>query len=334
LVLWAVKRLPEERWQFLASVPVIKDSSGHWRGINFTYYGLLTANALVFGVALLIVLFGALGIATPVTLALILVLLLICLPSARWIAQLVEGKTCTFTVAGAFFVGIFATPAVIYFFNWISIRADLPAIPVIPALAAFGIAYALGEGLGRLACISFGCCYGVALVDSHPLLKRLFDHWYFVFSGKMKKISYASDMEGTQVVPVQAVTAVVYLTTGLLSTLFFLQAGYALAFICTMVVTQAWRFFSEMMRADYRGDGKVSAYQIMGIVAISFAVAMSYLEADDAVLVPDLFAGIEAVWQPLILLILQVLWGSVFVLFGKSMVTSAEIHFHLHEDRI
>ena len=25
---WAFKRLPDERWQFLASVPVIKDASG------------------------------------------------------------------------------------------------------------------------------------------------------------------------------------------------------------------------------------------------------------------------------------------------------------------
>src|SRR5918993_4516753 len=44
---------------------------------------------------------------------------------------------------------------------------------------------------------------------------------------------------------------------------------------------------------------------------------------------PDLFAGMAALWQPIILLILQVLWGSVFVLFGKSMVTSVEIHFRL-----
>jgi hypothetical protein len=101
---------------------------------------------------------------------------------------------------------------------------------VIPALAAFTIAYASGEGLGRSACISFGCCYGVALVDSHPLLKRLFDHWYFVFSGKMKKISYASDMEGKEVIPVQAVTAVVCLVTGLLSTLFFFRR--AMPYIC------------------------------------------------------------------------------------------------------
>jgi hypothetical protein len=68
LVAWACKRLPDERWQFLASVPIVKDSSGRWHGLNFTYYGLLTANALVFGVALLIVLLGALHVATTVNL--------------------------------------------------------------------------------------------------------------------------------------------------------------------------------------------------------------------------------------------------------------------------
>ena len=41
---WAFKCLPDERWQFLASVPILKDSSGRWHGLNFTYYGLLTAN--------------------------------------------------------------------------------------------------------------------------------------------------------------------------------------------------------------------------------------------------------------------------------------------------
>src|SRR5215470_8387796 len=83
LVHWAVKRLPDERWQFLASVPVIKDASGHWHGSNFTYYGLLTANALVFGVALLIVLFGALRISMGVALSVILTVLAVCLPAVK-----------------------------------------------------------------------------------------------------------------------------------------------------------------------------------------------------------------------------------------------------------
>jgi hypothetical protein len=36
-------------------------------------------------------------------------------------------------------------------------------MPIVPALAAVMIAYTFGEALGRLACISFGCCYGVSI---------------------------------------------------------------------------------------------------------------------------------------------------------------------------
>ena len=118
LATWAFKRLPDERWQFLASVPIIKDAGGRWHGLNFTYYGLLTANALVFGVGLLIVLLGSLHVPTTVTVALILAVLLLCLPAAKWVARLVEGKSCTFTIAGAFFVGIFVTPVVLHFLTW------------------------------------------------------------------------------------------------------------------------------------------------------------------------------------------------------------------------
>jgi hypothetical protein len=49
---------------------------------------------------------------------------------------------------------------------------------------------------------------------------------------------------------------------------------------------------------------------------------------------PDLLLGIEAAWHPVMVLFLQVLWGIVFVWFGKSMVAGAEISFHLHQDRI
>ena len=132
MVYWAFKRLPDERWQFLASVPVMKDASGRWHGLNFTYYGLLTANAVVFGVTILIILFGALGIPTTVTLGLIVAVLMVCLPAARWVAQLVEGKQCTFTIAGAFFVGIFIAPAVMGVLNTLLPRAGLPAVPIMP----------------------------------------------------------------------------------------------------------------------------------------------------------------------------------------------------------
>jgi hypothetical protein len=331
VVFWACKRLPEERWQFLASVPIIKDSNGHWVGLNFTYYGLLTANALVFGVALLIVLMGSLRVPAVVTLSLICAVLIPCLPAARWIARLVEGKQCTFTIAGAFFVGIFIAPGIVALFNSQFANFNLP---VIPPLAAIMIAYAFGEGLGRLACISFGCCYGIALDQAPPMLRRIFDRWHFVFSGQLKKIAYASGLEGKQVLPIQAITALLYTVVGLGATLFFLNGYFATAFILAMTITQAWRVYSETLRADYRGAGRFSAYQCMGLLAVLFSLALSYVAPTDQNLAAELAAGIDTAWQPLVLLSLQTLWVVVFVFFGKSMVTGAEISFHLHHDRV
>ena len=334
LATWAFKCPPGERWQFLASVPILKDSSGRWHGLNFTYYGLLTANALVFGVGLLIVLLGSLHVPTTVTLALILAVLLLCLPAAKWVARLVEGKSCTFTVAGAFFVGIFVAPVVLHFFNLVLPEVGVRRVPLVPALAAVMIAYTFGEALGRLACISFGCCYGVSLSAAHPILQKLLGRRHFVFSGKMKKISYASGMEGMQVVPIQAMTSLVYILAGLTASFLFLKGSFGVAFMLTIAVTQGWRSLSETLRADYRGGGRISAYQVMGVLAILLALALLYLLPAEGAPTVDLPAGIEAAWHPAVVLFLQGLWALVFLLFGKSMVTGAEISFHLRQDRI
>jgi hypothetical protein len=246
----------------------------------------------------------------------------------------VEGKQCTFTVAGAFFVGIFVTPAVLYLLNLVLPGIGLRPVPIVPALAAVMIAYTFGEGLGRLACISFGCCYGVSLSEAHPILQKVLGRRHFVFSGKMKKISYASGMDGMQVVPIQAMTSLVYILAGLAATFLFLKGGFGVAFIVTIAVTQGWRSLSETLRADYRGAGRMSAYQIMGISAIFLALVLVFLLPAEIAIAPDLSAGIEAAWRPAVVLFLQALWAIVFLLFGKSMVTGAEISFHLHHDRI
>lgn len=117
---------------------------------------------------MLIVLFGALYVPMRVALTLMVAVLLVCLPAATWVARLVEGKQCTFTVVGAFFVGIFTAPAVIVAWNALLPKAGFAPVPMTPALAAIMIAYAFGEGVGRFACISFGGFYGVALPESAP----------------------------------------------------------------------------------------------------------------------------------------------------------------------
>jgi hypothetical protein len=101
-----------------------------------------------------------------------------------------------------------------------------------------------------------------------------------------------------------------------------------------LTITQDWRAFSEVLRADYRGVGKLSAYQIMGILAVIYAFALTMILPSEHAVVPQLAAGIDAIWRLEIFLFLQALWVIVFFMFGKSMVTSAQISFHLHHDRI
>ncbi len=57
------------------------------------------------------------------------------------------------------FIGILLAPWSIQLSNSI-LTANNAELPLIPVLAAMAIAYSLGEGLGRLGCISYDCCYG------------------------------------------------------------------------------------------------------------------------------------------------------------------------------
>src|SRR5262249_61799949 len=106
-----------------------------------------------------------------------------------------------------------------------------------------------GEALGRLACISFGCCYGVSIDAAHPAVQKLLGGRHFVFTGEMKKISYASGMQGIQVVPIQAMTSIIYILAGLIATFLFLKGSLGVAFMLTIAVTKGWRLPSERRQA-------------------------------------------------------------------------------------
>jgi hypothetical protein len=335
MVVWACRTLPAENWQILATIPIAKDTEGRWRGVNLTYYGVLTANAAVTAIALICVFMTALGISLQGGVALIGVELLLCLPAAKLVAQIVEKKRCTFTVAGAFFVGFVTTPWAITLLNWVGDHRPGFPLPVVATMATITVAYAFGEGLGRLACISFGCCYGKPLSQSSPLVQRMFERWHFVFSGGLKKIAYASRLEGERVLPIQALTAGIYLVTGLLSTILLLRAYFGGALLVSVAVTQGWRVISEKFRADYRGEGTWSIYQILSLLTIPYGLGMLVIfPSPSSLLTPDITLGLAALWNPWVVLFLQGLWLLLFLCFGKSLVTSSAISFRLHEDRI
>jgi hypothetical protein len=328
---WGFKSLPAENWQILASLPREKQENGVWKGLNLTYYGFFNATALGLAVAIWVILLGALGVSLLKTAVIGIPLVLLGFLASRLIARWVEKKRFTSTIGGASFVIILVSPAIVTLGDHI-----LPNPPVyaMTVLAAISIAYALGEGVGRLACISFGCCYGKPLAESHPLLQKVFCRWNFIFSGETKKIAYAHGLDGRKVIPIQGVTALLYSAVSLSAILLFLKGWFSAAFLLSLSVTQVWRVLSEFFRADYRGGGSISAYQVMAFLSIAYGFLLAVILPPPPVQSMDLWSGMHSLFSPGMILFLQALWVAAFLFTGRSMVTASTITFHVVKDRV
>ena len=335
LLIVSFRVLPRERWQILAAVPLRRDENGRWLGVNLTTYGFLLASGTTFAAALFLVLLGSLGLSAPIIAALMTIVLGGAIPAAKLVARLVEGKRNTLTIGGASFVGLLLMPVAVALVNRFLLAPPRPEVALLPVLAALTTAYVFGEGIGRLACISFGCCYGKPLSETSPLTRHLCRRCHFIFHGETKKIAYAAGLDGVEVVPIQAVTATLYVTTGMVGLWLFLMGGFTAALLVTLLVSQGWRAFSENLRADYRGAGRLSAYQLMSLAATAIGpLALFWLPVDAHLPPPELTVGFAVLWNPPVLLILQGLWLFLFLYTGCSKVTGASLDFHVHRERI
>ncbi|MCM2285005.1 MAG: prolipoprotein diacylglyceryl transferase [Desulfobacula sp.] len=332
-ILWGFKTLPKEKWQIMAVLPKEKSLHGKWEGLNLTYYGLLCANAYTFAVIIFFILGASAGIPLSELGLLILAMLGLCMPASKIMARIVEKKKGTLTVGGAVFIGILISPWLVYLTNLTLGRAFRFDVNATVFLSALCVAYAYGEGLGRLACISFGCCYGKPLRQCSPFVQKLFSGFYLVFFGKTKKIAYASGLEGEKVIPVQIMTASLYSAAALFGTWLFLNGYYGAAFLETLIVTQVWRFVSEFFRADFRGGLKITPYQLMALggIAYSLIVVLMFPAPKD---LPGLRPGLHALWNPWMIFLIESVWVAAFVHTGRSVVTGSEISFHVHEGKI
>lgn len=327
------RHLPQERWQFVASLPLKKNTDGSWKGLNLTFYGLFTGLAGGVGVATFILLTAAVAVPLGTSLLLTLGVLAICLPAAKIIATVVEKNRHGFTVGGASFVGILIAPLFLWAADQLCQHYWQLSLPVLPMLAAMAIAYVIGEGIGRLACISFGCCYGKALDQSPRWARQWFATLHHVFIGKTKKIAFAGEMESVRVIPIQAVTCVVYTMLALVCTALFFHRQFGLAFSLALIGSQLWRAWSETLRADYRGGSKLfSAYQAMAIIAALYGIAISLFMPAHADLTPSLAAGLQALWSPGVILSLQLIMVVMFFFSGTSTITTGELRFGLAAD--
>jgi hypothetical protein len=332
---WAFQTLPEERWQIIGCLPYRRLPNGYWQGWNLTWYGFFNAVAVALAVCIFLILMGSVSTPLIASFAILTLILAACLPAAKLMASLIEKKQNTFTVGGAFFIGILIAPWVILLIKFAGNEWFGFDISLMNVLAAMSIAYALGEGVGRLACISFGCCYGKPLAECSPLIQRTFRRYNFIFTGKTKKIAYAHDLDGQQVIPVQALTAVIFSLSGLAGCYLFLKGFPVSAFILTLIVTQVWRTCSELLRADYRGEGRISSsYQIMSLLACLYGFFVAYIFKQLSPITPDLSMGLAAIWNPVVLIFLVALWIITIIYMGKSRVTTALIQIRVLGEKI
>jgi len=331
---WAFRALPKEQWQILGVIPAGKRSDGFWQGINVTFYGFFIATAYLFAVMMVYLLMGSLSIPAGVTTAVIISVCSASVPAAKILARVVEKKAHTASVGAASFVGIVLAPWAVLTVKLISGIWTAPSLPVLPTLTALTVAYAFGEGIGRLACISFGCCYGRPMRELPAFFRRIAGFRPLVFTGATKKIAYAGHLEGVEIFPIQPLTAVLYCLAGVVGIHLFLIGQYRTAFLLTLLVTQIWRFLSEFLRADFRGKSKISAYQIMTLIALPYGFLLAAVFPSAADSSASLLKGFATFWNPLLLLFLQVIWTAMFWYSGRSHTTGATLKFHVNQDRI
>ncbi len=332
LYAWAFRRLPRDRWQFIGAA-VGEPAKTGWHSVNLTWYGFFAASAYAAGCGLLTVLLGAVGVPAWGAILATAAMMVVCVPASSLIARWVEGSRHGFTVGGASFAGLCVAPLV--FGAMDAAAEDLGfETPVTACFAALSIAYVLGEGVGRLACISFGCCYGKPIAEVRGWVRRFSRRYHFVFTGATKKIAFASGLEGVPVVPVQAMTAMLYGLVALGALWLYFEGLYGWVIALVVATSQAWRVYSETIRADYRGSNRITAYQVMAAIAGSLSLLAPFVLSGGTGHQSSLANGLAVLWQPESLVWVQVVWITLFLVMGRSRQTGGHMHFHVHHDRI
>lgn len=334
MIYWGAKKLPEEKWQVLGTVPYKKEADGSWKTYTFTYYGALCATAYGIASALFIILSGAVGISLLSALFLLVPLLVVCMPLSRFVARVVEGQANTFTVGGAVFCGIIIAPWMVNETAKILEVFGADHISCMEVLAALAIAYCFGEGIGRLACLSFGCCYGKRMMEFPRVIRKYFNKSSLRFYGKCKKAVYEGKAEGKHLFPIQVVTAVIYVVTGLSAVELFLFGMFTTAMVVVVAITQLWRFFSEFFRADFRGGGKWSAYQYMALLAVSYAVIVYPFFREETPVGVALGDGLSLIMSAPALICLQTIWIVTFIYMGKSTVLDSSMSYSVIKNKV
>ena len=81
------------------------------------------------------------------------------------------------------------------------------------------------------------------------------------------------------------------------------------------------------------GGSRISAYQIMSLLSIPYGLLVPYLLPSPVHQI-DLLAGLRLLWNPALIVFLQLAGVSMFVHTGRSRVTGSGLSFHVRQGRI
>lgn len=327
---FGIKKFPSERFQFLITIPYKRLSDGRWLSLNLTYYGLFNAIAYTIGSIITTILLLSINIGFYQIFLIMLFTFLICIPASKYVAYFVEKTKSGFTVGGAVFVGVLISPFTIILSLYITDLKGVASSYIIPILSALSIGYLLGEGIGRIGCLSFGCCYGKD-VDSltNNFLKKVFERWNTVYTGRLKKVSYASNLCRQKTVPVQAMNIILYNTTGLVAIILFIKGYYISSILMVTTISQLYRFASEFLRADYRGEGKISAYQKMSIINIIAVTLYTIIFKSSWYPLAEIENGLAGIYNPTTMIVFTILFIFTLLYTGISSATYSITSFRL-----
>jgi hypothetical protein len=332
---WGFRHLTGEEWQIALAIPArINGADGRfWPAINFTVYGVISSVA--YGLSVLVFLFLIGAMAQPLTPAALFAgaLLAVGIPASKLVARWVEGVP-GHTIGGAVFVVAVASVPAMIATQWVS--RELALSPFNPGIviAAACVAYVLGEAIGRLACLSFGCCYGRPIAQCTSLQKALYSRLTETYRGRFKKIAYAGGLNDHPVIAVQAIACAVLFVLFLVSLWFFWKGMLGAAIVVSFGASQLWRAYSEQLRADFRGREGFTVYQGMAIIGavLSIVLAWVYASAElGAQLKPSAYLGWKTVAQLEVILACQALVLLILFYMGRSSITSSRLELLLNE---
>ena len=129
-----------------------------------------------------------------------------------------------------------------------------------------------------------------------------------------------AELSGEPLIPIQAMTCIISCLTAVAGSYLFLSGWYTAAFLLSISVTQIWRILSETLRADFRGFSRISAYQKMGGLAVFYVLLVTLIVPSPQLAPPSIGQGLSLLWQPGIIIGLQILWLIFFLVFGRSTV--------------